>query len=115
MMTNIEVLVILSVSIMIAALGRLKVSAQQPHLPEQTAAFGISGGIRHDLKWFFMSHPSSEERTAALQRQASLTVKGERWPRLSAHRQGECLQDFAGVAILNEGHHTKVVGNPAFR
>ena len=87
-MTNIAVLVILSVSIMIAALERLKVSAQQPHLPE---------------------------RTAALQRQASLTVKGERWPRLSAHRQGECLQDIAGVAILNERHHTKVVGNPALR
>ncbi len=65
-MTNIAVLVILSVSIMIAALGRLKVSAQQPHLPEQTAAFGISGGIVHGLKQFFLSHPSSEERTAAL-------------------------------------------------
>jgi Co/Zn/Cd efflux system component len=49
LMTNIAVLVFLSVSIMIAALERLKVSAQQPHLPEQMAAFGISGGIGQGL------------------------------------------------------------------
>ena len=70
-MTNIAVLVILSVSIMITALELLKVSPQQPHLPEQMAAFGISGGIGQGLERFFMSHPPLEERIAALQRQAS--------------------------------------------
>ncbi len=35
---------------MIAALERLQQSAGQPHLPDQMAAFGISGGIGHGLK-----------------------------------------------------------------
>ena len=51
---------------MIAALERLRQSAGQPHLPDQMAAFGISGGIGQGLKRLFMSHPPLEERIAAL-------------------------------------------------
>ncbi len=51
---------------MIAALERLQQSAGQPHLPDQMAAFGISGGIGHGLKRLFMSHPPLEERIAVL-------------------------------------------------
>ncbi|MGH8654805.1 MAG: protease HtpX [Gammaproteobacteria bacterium] len=51
---------------MIAALERLKQSYEQPHLPDQLVAFGISGGIGHGLKRLFMSHPSLDERIAAL-------------------------------------------------
>ncbi|MFP5507073.1 MAG: protease HtpX [Gammaproteobacteria bacterium] len=51
---------------MIAALERLRLSAGQPHLPDQMAAFGISGGIGQGLKRLFMSHPPLEERIAAL-------------------------------------------------
>lgn len=54
---------------MIAALERLKQSAGQPHLPDQLAAFGISGGIGHGLKRLFMSHPPLDERIAALRAQ----------------------------------------------
>ena len=50
---------------MIAALERLKERMPQP-LPDQLAAFGISGGIGHGLKRLFMSHPPLEERIAAL-------------------------------------------------
>ncbi len=51
---------------MIAALERLKQNYEQPHLPDQLAAFGISGEIGHGLKRLFMSHPSLDERVAAL-------------------------------------------------
>jgi len=51
---------------MIAALERLKQSHEQPHLPDQLVAFGIAGGIGHGLKRLFMSHPSLDERIAAL-------------------------------------------------
>lgn len=51
---------------MIAALQRLQQSAGQPHLPDQMAAFGISGGIGRGLSRLFMSHPPLEERIAAL-------------------------------------------------
>lgn len=51
---------------MIAALERLQQSAGQPHLPDQMAAFGISGGIGQGLKKLFMSHPPLEERIAVL-------------------------------------------------
>lgn len=54
---------------MIGALERLKLGVGQPHLPDQLAAFGISGGIGQGLKRLFMSHPPLEERIAALQRQ----------------------------------------------
>jgi heat shock protein HtpX len=53
---------------MIGALERLKLGVGQPHLPDQLAAFGISGGIGQGLKRLFMSHPPLEERIAALQR-----------------------------------------------
>ena len=51
---------------MIAALERLQQSVKQPHLPDQLAAFGISGGIGAGMKRLFMSHPPLEERIAAL-------------------------------------------------
>ncbi len=51
---------------MVAALERLKQSHEAP-LPDQLAAFGITGGIGHGLKRLFMSHPPLEERIAALQ------------------------------------------------
>ncbi|MFQ5470429.1 MAG: protease HtpX [Gammaproteobacteria bacterium] len=51
---------------MIAALQRLQQTVDQPHLPDQLAAFGISGGIGHGMKRLFMSHPPLEERIAAL-------------------------------------------------
>ncbi len=51
---------------MIAALERLKASVQQPHLPDQMAAFGISGGIGQGLRKLFMTHPPLDERIAAL-------------------------------------------------
>lgn len=51
---------------MIAALQRLKVAAGQPHLPDQMAAFGISGGIGAGLKKLFMTHPPLDERIARL-------------------------------------------------
>ena len=50
---------------MIAALERLQRSAGQP-LPDQMAAFGISGGRGAGFRRFFMSHPPLEERIAAL-------------------------------------------------
>ncbi len=56
---------------MIAALERLKVGANQAHLPDQMAAFGISGGIGHGLKRLFMSHPPLDERIAMLRSQRS--------------------------------------------
>ncbi|MBK9131213.1 MAG: protease HtpX [Gammaproteobacteria bacterium] len=59
---------------MIAALERLKQRMPQP-LPDQLAAFGISGGIGHGLKRLFMSHPPLEERIAALK---SMEVTGVR-------------------------------------
>jgi len=55
---------------MIAALERLKAGVEQPHLPDQMAAFGISGGIGSGLKRLFMSHPPLDERISALRRSA---------------------------------------------
>jgi heat shock protein HtpX len=49
---------------MIAALERLKVNHEQATLPEQMAAFGISGG--KSFAKFFMTHPPLEERIEAL-------------------------------------------------
>ena len=51
---------------MIAALRRLQAGVNQPHLPDQLAAFGISGNIGSGMKRLFMSHPPLEERIAAL-------------------------------------------------
>lgn len=52
---------------MIAALERLRRAHEPPALPNQMAAFGISGGVGRGLKRLFMSHPPLEERIAALQ------------------------------------------------
>lgn len=52
---------------MVAALERLKQGVTEPHLPDQMAAFGISGGIGSGLKRLFMSHPPLDERIAVLQ------------------------------------------------
>jgi heat shock protein HtpX len=53
---------------MIAALEKLRRSAAQPHLPDQMAAFGISGGTGRGLRHLFMTHPPLEERIEALKR-----------------------------------------------
>lgn len=52
---------------MIAALRRLQAAYDQPHLPDQMAAFGISGLKAQGIKRLFMSHPPLEERIAALE------------------------------------------------
>ena len=51
---------------MISALERLQKSVNQPHLPEQLEAFGISGGVAAGLKTLFMSHPPLADRIEAL-------------------------------------------------
>ncbi len=51
---------------MIAALERLKQRHEPSQLPDQMAAFGISGGGGGGLKDLFMSHPPLEVRIAAL-------------------------------------------------
>jgi heat shock protein HtpX len=56
---------------MIAALERLKAGLDQPHLPDQLAAFGISGRIGSGLTRLFMSHPPLDERIAALRAAAA--------------------------------------------
>jgi len=52
---------------MIHALQRLKSNVEQPHLPDQMAAFGVSGKIGSGFARLFMSHPPLEERIARLQ------------------------------------------------
>ncbi|HET6757522.1 MAG: protease HtpX [Burkholderiales bacterium] len=52
---------------MIAALHRLKANYEQPHLPDQLHAFGISGARKTGFARLFMSHPPLDERIAALQ------------------------------------------------
>ncbi len=51
---------------MIAALQQLQRNVNQPHLPDQMAAFGISGNKGSGFKRYFMTHPPLEERIAAL-------------------------------------------------
>ncbi|MCW8855667.1 MAG: protease HtpX [Gammaproteobacteria bacterium] len=51
---------------MASALERLKLTVEQPHLPDQLAAFGISGGMGAGIKKLFMSHPPLDERIARL-------------------------------------------------
>lgn len=51
---------------MIAALERLKAQMQPAQLPDQLAAFGISGGLAHGFKRLFTSHPPLDERIARL-------------------------------------------------
>ena len=55
---------------MISALESLKASIQQPHLPDQMAAFGISGGTKSGIARLFMTHPPLDERIEALKRMA---------------------------------------------
>jgi heat shock protein HtpX len=54
---------------MISALERLKMAYEEPQLPEQLRAFGISGGRRSGFMRLFMSHPPLDERIAALREQ----------------------------------------------
>jgi heat shock protein HtpX len=56
---------------MIAALQRLQTASGQAPLPDQLAAFGISGGMAQGLKRLFLSHPPLQERIAALQAEAT--------------------------------------------
>lgn len=51
---------------MIQALERLRQSSGRAHLPDQMAAFGISGGIGQGVKRLFMTHPPLEERITVL-------------------------------------------------
>ncbi|WP_372522639.1 protease HtpX [Sulfuricaulis sp.] len=51
---------------MIAALERLKAMHEPAQLPDQMAAFGISGAPAGGFKRLFMSHPPLDERIAAL-------------------------------------------------
>ena len=54
---------------MIKALQALQRTYDQPHLPDQMAAFGISGKRDGGLRRLFMTHPPLEERIARLQSQ----------------------------------------------
>jgi len=54
---------------MIAALQRLRALQGAP-LPQQLAAFGITGGEEGGFQRLFMSHPPLEERIAALEARA---------------------------------------------
>jgi heat shock protein HtpX len=53
---------------MIGALDKLRRSVNQAHLPDQMAAFGISGKVAGGIKRLFMTHPPLEERIEALRR-----------------------------------------------
>lgn len=55
---------------MIAALEKLKRNSGQAQLPEQIAAFGISGTKGQGIKRLFTTHPPLEERIDALKRMA---------------------------------------------
>ena len=55
---------------MIAALQRLKTAVREPHLPDQMAAFGISGMLGGGVKKLFMTHPPLDARIAALRGRA---------------------------------------------
>lgn len=52
---------------MIAALRRLQMTYEQTAMPEKLTAFAISGNGRQGLARFFASHPSLDDRIAALQ------------------------------------------------
>lgn len=52
---------------MISALRRLQQNSNPESLPDEMAAFGISGGRSSGFKRLFMSHPPLEERIAALE------------------------------------------------
>ena len=52
---------------MIKALESLKRSVSQPHLPDEMAAFGISGKKRRGLASLFATHPDLDDRIKALE------------------------------------------------
>ncbi len=52
---------------MIAALRRLQQASEPEDLPDQMAAFGISGRATRGFKELFLSHPPLEDRIEALQ------------------------------------------------
>jgi heat shock protein HtpX len=52
---------------MIAALQRLKAHSEGAGLPDQLAAFAVSGASTGGIRRFFMTHPSLDERIARLQ------------------------------------------------
>ncbi len=52
---------------MIASLRKLQQASEPQDLPDQFAAFGISGGIGSGIKALFLSHPPLERRIDALQ------------------------------------------------
>ena len=54
---------------MVAALRRLQASAGDAELPEQMAAFGISGKTRSGFAALFLSHPPLDQRIKALENQ----------------------------------------------
>ena len=58
---------------MIAALERLKINHGENTLPNQVAAFGISGAVGHGLKKLMLSHPPLDVRIQALR---SATLDG---------------------------------------
>lgn len=51
---------------MIAALERLKVASGESRLPDQLVAFGISGSVKEGLGKLLRTHPSLDDRIAAL-------------------------------------------------
>ena len=52
---------------MIAALQRLSQSQQEKSaMPNELAAFGISGGLKHGIAAMLMTHPPLEQRIEAL-------------------------------------------------
>jgi len=51
---------------MVSSLEKLRQVSEQPPLPDQLAAFGISGSVGQGFRRLFMSHPPLEERIAAL-------------------------------------------------
>ncbi len=51
---------------MVSSLEKLKQVSEQPPLPDQLAAFGISGSVGQGFRRLFMSHPPLDERIAAL-------------------------------------------------
>ena len=58
---------------MIAALEALQRGPQED-LPEQLAAFGISGGVRGGLRALLSSHPSLDDRIARLKSEGGLSA-----------------------------------------
>ncbi|MBW2519751.1 MAG: protease HtpX [Deltaproteobacteria bacterium] len=58
---------------MIAALEKLQQGINRPHLPDQMAAFGISGNKGRGLRRLFTTHPPLEERIVALKTHQTLS------------------------------------------